>query len=144
MRGMVLKCIWIATLVLLLSIPNAVVVSASGEGNITLSYDVAGKDTTDAGHILTLTVRLRIKNIGQSAIDKVTARVAGTEGVAAGVDHIFFGLIESGETRTSDTFDFVVETGNAEDVKRRGIVWAVEYWTRYGTGVVEKVVTYLE
>ncbi|MBW2170381.1 MAG: hypothetical protein JRF69_00135 [Deltaproteobacteria bacterium] len=131
---------WSAILVLLFSFPKAVVVSASEVGKITLSYDIIEKDTADTGHTLTLTVHLKIKNIGGSAIDNVTAHVAGTEGMAVGLDNIFFGLIENGQTLTSEQFDLVVETGNSQDVQP-GIVWEVEYWTRYGTGVVEQVST---
>jgi hypothetical protein len=140
MKGIMVKCMWPAILVLLFSFPTGVVVSASDVGNITLSYDIVEKDAADTGNILTLTVRLKIKNIGESAIDKVTAHVAGTEGIAAGLDNIFFGLIESGQTLTSEQFDLVVETGTSQDVQP-GIVWEVEYWTRYGTGVVEQIST---
>lgn len=140
MKGIMVKCMWPAILVLLFSFPTGVVVSASDVGNITLSYDIVEKDAADTGNTLTLTVRLKIKNIGESAIDKVTAHVAGTEGIAAGLDNIFFGLIESGQTLTSEQFDLVVETGTSQDVQP-GIVWEVEYWTRYGTGVVEQIST---
>ena len=58
-------------------------------------------------------------------------------------DHIFFGLIESGETLTSEELDLVLETGNSPNVQP-GMVWDVEYETRYGTASVVKVPTYLQ
>lgn len=144
MKRTMLKCVLLATLVLFLSSPTAVVESASDVGEISLSYDIVEKSVDDTGGISTLTVRLVVKNIGECAIDKVTAYVAETRGMAVGFDRIFFGLIESGETITSDSFEIVVETGNSQEVKRRGILWSVEYETRYGTLVVNKVPTYFE
>lgn len=140
MSRIVLKCIWSAILVLLFSFPNGVVVNASDEGNLMLSYDIIGEDTSDTGHASTVTVRLKVKNPGETAIDKVTAYVAGTRRIAVSLDNIFFGLMESGQTLTSEQFDLVVETGNSQDVQP-GIVWKVEYWTRHGTGAVEVIST---
>lgn len=144
MKAMIWKCAWLVSLVMLSSSPRGVLVSASDVGIIGLSYDIVGKSTAEPGPASILTVRLKIKNVGRSAIDKVTARVAGTRGIGVDLDHIFFGLIESGETLTSDSFDLVVEPDNCQDVKPCGIVWEVEYWTRYGTGIVEKVSGYLQ
>jgi hypothetical protein len=144
MKGSVLKGIRLASFMVLLSFSWAAPVSGSGANNIMLSYDFVEKDTTDTGHTLTLTIRLKINNVGEGAIDKVTAYVTGTEGMAVSFDHIFFGLIEGGETRTSDSFELVVEKGNSQEVSRRGIVWDVEYETRYGTHVVEKVPTHFQ
>ena len=135
-----LKCMCSAILVLLFSFPKGVVVNASDEGNLALSYDIIGRDSTDTGHASTVIVRLKVKNTGETAIDKVTAYVAGTKGIAVNLDNIFFGLIESGQTLASEQFDLVVETGNSQDVQPR-IVWRVEYWTRYGTGDVELIST---
>jgi hypothetical protein len=81
--------------------------------------------------------------VGESAIDKVAAYVAATRGIAVDFDHVFFGLIEGGETLTSEELDLVLETGNSQSVQP-GIVWNVEYWTRYGTRVVQRVLTHLQ
>lgn len=140
MMRITLKCMWPAVLVLLFSFPTGSVANASGEGRIGLSYDIVEKGTTDTGRVATVTVRLKIRNVGESAIDKVTAYVAGTKGIAVGLNSIFFGLIESGQTLASEQFDLVIETGNSEDVQP-GIVWRVEYWTRHGTGDVELIST---
>jgi hypothetical protein len=140
MRRITLKRMWLAILLLFLSFPTGIVVSASDEGNLALSCDIIGRDTTDTGHALTVTVRLKVKNIGETAIDKVTAYVAGTRGMAVDLDNIFFGLIESGQTLTSEQFDLVIKSGASQDVQP-GIVWKVKYWTRYGTGVVEVIST---
>jgi hypothetical protein len=142
MKRMMSIYIALATLVLLLSFPRGVVESASDDSDILLSYDVVDEGISDSGHTSTLTVRLNIKNIGETAIDKVTAYVVGTKGMAVDFDHIFFGLIESGETMTSVSFDLVVETGNSQDIKRRGIVWDVRYERRNGTAAVSRVRTY--
>lgn len=144
MKRTVLKSAILGTLVLFLSCPTAIVASASDAGNISLSYDIVGKSVGDAGGTSILTVRLEVRNTGECAIDKVTAYVAGTRGMAVGFEHIFFGLIESGQTVTSDSFEVAVETGNSQHVKRRAILWSVEYETRYGTAVVEKISTYFE
>jgi hypothetical protein len=144
MRRVMFKWFWAQIFVLLLSFSSMFVGSTSGAGNIGLSYDIVAKDTNSTNHSLTLTMRLKIKNTGENAIDKVTARVAGTMGMAVGINQIFFGVIERGETITSDSFDIVVETDHVEDVKPLGIMWEVAYWTRYGTGVVEKGWTYFQ
>ena len=140
MKRITLKCMWPAVLVLLFSFPTGDVASASGEGRVGLSYDIVEKGTTDTGRAATATVRLKIENVGENPIDKVTAYVVGSRGMVVGLDSIFFGLIESGQTVASEQFDLVVETGNSEDVQP-GIVWRVEYWTRYGTGDVELIST---
>jgi len=140
MKRIMLKCIWLAILVMVFSFPTGVVVDASDEGNLALSYDIVERNTTDAGHASAVIVCLKVKNTGETAIDKVTAYVAGAKGIAVSLDNIFFGLIESGQTLTSEQFDLIVETGNSQDVQPR-IVWKVEYWTRYGTGVVEVIST---
>jgi hypothetical protein len=144
MRRMMFKWFWAQIFVILLSFSNAFVASTSVAGNIDLSYDIIAKDTSKTNHTIALAVRLKIRNTGESAIDKVTAHVAGTMGMAVNIDYIFFGIIESGDTVTSDSFDVVVERDDVEGAKPLGIMWEIRYWTRCGTGVVEKGWTYFQ
>jgi hypothetical protein len=144
MKRTTLKCFLLAALVLCWSSPKTVVAGASDAGNVSLSYDIIEKSVGDPGGTSRLTVRLSVRNTAQDAIDKVTAYVAGTTGMTVGFDQIFFGLIESGQTIRSDIFEIVIETGNLQDIKRRAILWSVEYETRHGTAVIEKVATYFQ
>lgn len=137
MKRSVLKCVLLAAVVLFRASPTTVVARASDTGRISLSCDIVEKNVADTHGTSTLTVRIGVRNTGEYAIDKVTAYVAGTRGMAVGFDQIFFGLIESGQTITSDTFRIAVETGNSQGVKHRAILWRVEYETRYGTAVDE-------
>jgi hypothetical protein len=144
MRNVLSKGICTAMVVLLSFFPEAVVGKASGNSDIAVSYEVVGKDNGGGSQACTLSVHLKIKNIGGSAIDKVTAYVAGTRGMVVGFDHIFFGLIERGQTLASDRFEILIEADHSPEVERRGILWGVEYETRSGTAVIHKVSTYLE